>query len=149
MIRCGFSFMVSACVSLVVNMLIELIVQWITKDTTFNPLSPEFRAMFSTDSMAVYVNTLLYGLIGATFAGFSTIYEIERLGYLLQNLVFYICTACVWVPIVMFMWQLWRHSSALTSTLVAFAGTYFIMTIVGYKIKKQEIADINQLLQRR
>ncbi len=149
MIRCGFSFMISAFISMMINMLIELIVQLITKDITFSPLSPEFRAVFATESMAVYVNTLLYGLIGATFAGCSVIYELERIGYILQNLLFYICTACVWVPIVMTMWQLWRYPSALIGTLAGFAVTYLIMTIVGYRIKKQEIADINQLLQRR
>lgn len=149
MIRCGFSFMISAFISMMVNMLIELIVQLITKDTTFNPMSPEFRSMFATESMAVYANALLYGLIGATFAGCTVIYEIERVGYILQNLLYYICTACVWVPIVMFMWQLWRYPSALIGTFAGFAVTYLIMTIIGYKNKKQEIADINQLLQRR
>ena len=149
MVRCGFSFMISAFISMVVNMLIELIGQLITKDATFNPLSQEFRAVFATESMAVYVNALIYGLIGATFAGFSVIYEMERVGYILQNLLYYICTACVWVPIVMLMWQLWRYPSALISTFAGFVITYFIMTIVGYRIKKQEIADINQLLQRR
>lgn len=149
MVRYGFSFMISAFISMVVNMLIELIGQLITKDITFNPLSPEFRAVFATESMAVYVNALLYGLIGATFAGFSIIYEMERIGYILQNLLYYICTACVWVPIVMFMWQLWRYPAALIATFAGFALTYFIMTIIGYRIKKKEIEDINQLLQRR
>lgn len=148
-VRCGFSFMISAFVSMIVNMMIELCVQLITKDTTFNPLSPEFRAMFATDSMAVYVNALLYGLIGATFSGCAVIYEMERVCYILQNLLYFIFTACVWIPTVIFMWQLWRYPSALIGTLIGFAVTYFIMTIIGYKSKKREIADINKLLQRR
>lgn len=147
--RCGFSFMISAFVSMIVNMSIELTVQLLTKNMTFSPLSPEFRAMFATESMAVYANALLYGLIGMTFAGCAAIYEIERIGYILQNLLYYLCTACVWLPIVMLMWQLWRYPKALRSTFAGFAVTYLIMTFVGYKSKKQEIADINQLLQRR
>ena len=149
MMRCGFSFMISAFISMVINMLIELIVQLITKDITFSALSPEFRSVFATERMAVYVNALLYGLIGATFSGCTVIYELERVGYILQNLLYYICTACVWVPIVMFMWQLWRYPSAFISTFAGFVATYFVMTIVGYRIKKQEIEDINLLLQRR
>lgn len=149
MVRCTVSFMISTSISMIINMLIELVVWLITKDHTFNSLSPEFRAVFATESMAVYANALLYGLIGATFAGCSAIYEMERIGYILQNLLFYICTACVWVPVVMFMWQLWRYPSALISTFAGFAVTYFIMTIIGYRIKKKEIADINHLLQRR
>ncbi len=148
-IRCGFSFIISAFSGMVVNMLIELMIQMITKDSGLNPLSPEFRGLFETERMAVYVNTLLYGLIGATFAGFTVIYEMERIGYIIQNLIYYIGTACVWVPVVMFMWQLWRYPFALVSTFVGFVLTYIIMTIVGYKIKQQEIDDINRLIQRR
>lgn len=148
-IRCSISFMISAFCSMVINMLIELIVQLITGDLSFSPLSPEFRAVFATESMAVYVNALLYGLIGATFSGFCVIYEQERIGYILQNLLYYMGTACVWVPIVMFMWQLWRYPFALITTFVGFLMTYLIMTMVGYRIKKKEIADINQMLQRR
>lgn len=148
-IRCSISFMISAFCSMVINMLIELIVQLITRDFTFSPLSLEFRAFFATESMAVYVNALLYGLIGATFSGCVVIYEQERIGYILQNLLYYMGTACVWGPIVMFMWQLWRYPSALVSTFVGFLMTYLIMTMVGYRIKKKEIADINQMLQRR
>ena len=149
MIRCGFSFMISSFVSMIVNMLIELIVQVITKDTTFSPLSPEFRALFATESMAVYANSLLYGLIGAAFAGCAMLYEMERIGYILQNVLFFVLTSCVWLPVVMFVWQLWRYPFALLYTFLGFAVTYMIMTIVGYKSKKQEIADINQLLERR
>lgn len=140
--------MVSCICGLLVNMLIEIIGKSITGSETFCPLSPEFQAMFSSESIAVYVNILLYGVIGITFSSMTFIYEIGTLGYIFQNVIYYIATGIVWVPIVTFMWQLWRYPQALTSTLAGFAVTYVIMTVLGYKIKKQEIKKINLVLKK-
>lgn len=146
--RCSISFLISAFCGLIVNMLIEMIVRKITGNMKFSPLSPEFRALFSTESMAVYVNILLYGVIGLTFSGMTFIYEINKLGYIFQNILYYIGTGIVWVPIVTLMWQLYRYPKALVSTLIGFLATYVIMTVLGYRITKQEIETINLALER-
>lgn len=147
--RCCISFLVSAFCGLFVNMLIELIVGKITGNMQFSPLSPEFRAMFATESMAVYVNILLYGVIGLAFSGMTFIYEIHRIGYIFQNILYYIGTGIVWVPIVVIMWQLYRYPQALIGTLIGFLVTYVVMTILGYRITKQEIETINLALERK
>lgn len=147
--RCGISFMISSLCGLIVNMLIEIIVKEITGDEAFSPLTPEFRALFSSDSIAIYVNILLYGVIGLTFSVFSFIYEIERLGYIVQNILYYIATGMIWVPIIVSMWQLQRYPQTLISTFSGFVVTYIIMTIVGYKIKRREIDRINLVLEKQ
>lgn len=146
--RGSISFMISSLCGLVVNMLIEIIVKRITGNMQFSPLSPEFRAMFSSESMAVYVNILLYGVIGLTFSCMTFIYEIGKLGYILQNILYYIGTGIIWVPIVVFMWQLYRYPQALISTFAGFAIAYVVMTIVGYRITKQDVATINLALKQ-
>lgn len=145
--RCGISFLISAFCGLIVNMLIEMIVKGITGNMNFSPLSPEFRAFFSSESMAVYTNILLYGVIGMTFSGFTFIYEIEKIGYIFQNILYYIVTGIIWVPIVLSLWQLHHYPQALISTLAGFLVADVVMTIVGYKIKKQEVDAINLVLQ--
>ncbi len=147
--RCGISFLISAFCGLIVNMFVEIVVKEITGVKNFSPLSPEFRATFSSESIAIYVNILLYGVIGATFSGFTFIYEIERLGYIFQNIFYYIATGIIWVPIVVSMWQLYRYPQALISTFGGFLVTYVIMTILGYKIKKQEVDTINLVLEKQ
>ena len=57
--RCGISFSISAFCGLIVNMLIEIIVKAVTGSEDFSPLSAEFRALFPSESIAIYVNILL------------------------------------------------------------------------------------------
>lgn len=145
--RCGISFLISGFCGLIVNMLVEMIVKSITGNKDFSPLSPEFRAFFSSESMAVYTNILLYGVIGMAFSGFTFIYEIEKIGYIFQNILYYIATGIIWIPIVLSLWQLHHYPQALIPTFVGFLVTDVIMTVVGYKTKKQEVDAINLVLE--
>lgn len=147
--RCGKSFGISAICGLLVNMLIEVIVRGVIKDESFIPLAPEFVAFFPSETIAMEVNVLLYGVIGAAFSAAAWIYEQEKLGFVWQNLIYFLLTSIVWLPIVMLIWQLQKYPKALISTLAGFAGTYVIMSIVGYRITKSDVERINQALEQR
>lgn len=137
------SFIISAICGAIAMLLIELIVTKVTGMKEFRPISPEFMSMFPSETIAVEVNILLYGIIGAGFAAASVIYEQDKIGFVLQNLLYYLATSVVWVPIVMSIWQLGNNIKALTGTLAGFALSYIIMTVVGYKIAKRDIKEIN------
>lgn len=147
--RCGKSFGISAICGLLVNMLIEVIVRGIMKNEGFIPLAPEFVAFFPSETIAMEVNILLYGVIGAAFSAAAWIYEQEKLGFVWQNFIYFLLTSIVWLPIVMLIWQLQKYPKALISTLAGFAGTYVIMSIVGYRITKSDVERINQALEQR
>lgn len=147
--RCAKSFGISAICGLLVNMLIEVIVRGVMKNEGFIPLAPEFVAFFPSETIAMEVNILLYGVIGAAFAAAAWIYEQEKLGFVWQNFIYFLLTSIVWLPIVMLIWQLQKYPKALISTLAGFAGTYVIMSIVGYRITKSDVERINQALEQR
>lgn len=147
--RCGKSFGISAICGLLVNMLIEVIVRGVVKNEEFIPLAPEFVALFPSETIAMEVNILLYGVIGAAFSAAAWIYEQEKLGFVWQNFIYFLLTSIVWLPIVMLIWQLQKYPKALISTLAGFAGTYVIMSIVGYRITKSDVERINQALEQR
>lgn len=147
--RAAQSFAISAICGLVTNLLVELVVRAVTGDPEFTPYSPEFLEMFPSMAVAVEVNILLYGLIGASFSAATAIYEKERIGFLLQNLLYFLATGIVWIPIVTFLWQLNRYPEALYSTIFCFFITYCIMTVVGYHITRRDVKDINQVLEYR
>lgn len=140
-------FINSALCGLMVNLIIEVSVRMITGDEGFYPMSPEYMSLFPSASIAVEVNAMLYGLIGAAFAGMSFIYEKDSIGFIIQNIIYLILTSVFWIPIVMFVWQLHRYQQAFICTLSGFAATYVIMSVVGYKIAKQNIKEINILLE--
>lgn len=147
--RCVKSFGISAICGLLVNMLIEIIVRSVTKTESFVPLAPEFVALFPSETIAMEVNILLYGVIGVTFSAAAWIYEQEKLGFVWQNLIYFLLTSIVWIPIVMLVWQLQKYPQAFISTLAGFAGTYVIMSIVGYRITKSDVDRINRVLEQR
>lgn len=144
--RCIFSFAISSVCGAVTNLLIELFVRMIIGKEDFLPISPEFVALFPSDSIAVEVNVLLYGIIGIAFSAAATIFEKDRMGFIVQNVLYCIVTSLVWVPIVILVWQLDKYPRALIGTLCGFAVTYIIMSIVGYRITKKNIEEINQCL---
>lgn len=145
--RCATSFAISSFCGTVVNLVIEIIGRKITGMTDFTPFTKEYLELFSSQSLAVEVNILLYGLIGATFAAMAFIYEIDRIGFIFQNLIYFILTGVVWVPVVMLVWQLGRYPKALIGTIIGFAITYLIMSIVGYRTTKKEVEAINSFLE--
>lgn len=139
----------SAICGLVVLLLIELLVRKIAGIEDFSPLSPEYIALFPSQSIALEVDILLYGVIGATFSGMSFIYEKDRIGFVLQNIIYFVLTSVVWLPIVTLIWQLHRYPTALLGTLSGFTLTYLIMSVVGYRITKKEVAEINHILAQK
>ena len=144
--RCVSSFAISCVCGAIVNLLIEVIVRSVTGMENFSPLTAEFISLFPSESIAVEVNILLYGVIGAGFSAMMFIYDQDRIGFVIQNLIYYVLTALVWVPIVVFVWQINKYSEALICTLMGFLGTYIIMTVVGYKVTKKDIEEVNLLL---
>ena len=141
--RVSFSFVISSFFGLVVYMLIELIGSVIVGLEDFSALTPEYLALFPSETLALEAAVLFHGLIGAVFSAATFIYEKIEIGFIVQNIIYFVLTGIVWVPVVSFVWQLYRYPSAFFSTLGGFALTYVIMSVVGYNITKKEVAQIN------
>ena len=146
--RVFFSFSISCCCGLVVYMLIELIGNVLLGQEGFSGMTPEYMKIFPSETLALGAAVLFHGLIGATFSAATVIYEKLEIGFVLQNVVYFLLTGIVWIPIICFVWQLYRYPSALISTIGGFALTYVIMSIVGYNITKKEVAQINARLAK-
>ncbi len=145
--RISFSFAISSLCGLVVYMLLEWIVGiWIGIEG-FSALTPEFLALFPSETLALETAVLLHGVIGAAFAGASAIYERLEIGFVLQNMIYVAVTGLVWIPIVSLVWQLFRYPPAMFGTVCGFVITYVIMSIVGFRMTKKEIEEINECLE--
>lgn len=144
--RCAGSFAISCVCGAIANLLIEVIVRAVTGMENFSPLTAEYLSLFPSESIAVEVNILLYGVIGAGFSAMMFIYEQDKIGFVIQNLIYYVLTALVWVPIVVFVWQINKYREALVCTLIGFLASYVIMTVVGYKVTKKDVKEINLYL---
>lgn len=141
--RVSFSFAISCMCGLLVYMLTELIGSVIAGVEGFSVLTPEYLALFPSETLALEVAVLSHGLIGAVFSAATFIYEKVEIGFILQNILYFVLTGLVWIPVVAFVWQLYRYPSAFISTIGGFVMTYVIMSVVGYNITKKEVAQIN------
>ena len=138
----AFSFAISAFAGMMINLILDLIVNG-TGAVDFCSISPDFRALFPTTAIAAYINILLYGLIGATFSVSTLVFELERISFLIQSIVYFLITATVCLLITMVLWQLQRYPQALIITLAGYAVTHIIMFTIQYRNLKKDIREIN------
>lgn len=138
------SFVLSSFAGLLVNLIIDIIMN-ARGMTGFTSMSPDYVALFPTVTIAAYVNVFLYGIIGVTFALSALIYEVEKMGFLIQSIIYFVITSAVSVGITMILWQLHKYPAAFISTLAGYAVTYVIMTGIEYKKLKADIKVINEL----
>lgn len=144
--KCLNSFVYSTFFGILVNLIIEIVVRAIS-GFNYSPITPEFRAFFPSDTTAIFADALLYGVIGFIFSFMLFIYNYDKLGFVVQNIIYYTGTSIVWIPIIIFIWQLQKYPSALISTIIGFVVAEIIMTVVAYNITKKNIAAINSKIR--
>lgn len=141
----GFtSFALSSFAGLIVNLIIDIIMNARGLEG-FSSMSPDYVALFPSVTIAAYVNVLLYGVIGATFALSVYIYEVERIGFIIQSIIYFIITSSVCVGITILLWQLHKYPAAFISTLAGYLATHIIMMVIEYRKLKADIKVINEL----
>lgn len=138
------SFALSSFAGLLVNLLIDLIVNAV-EGPGFSSMSPDYVALFPSPTLAAYVNILLYGVIGATFALAAYIYELERIGFVIQSIIYFVVTSVVCVAITTLLWQLHKYPTAFICTLIGYAATHVIMITIEYRRLRADIKVINEL----
>lgn len=145
--RGAISFAISGFVGLMVNLMIDVIVNMCGLEN-FISIAPDFRAMFPTTVIAAYVNVLLYGMIGATFSLMTFIFDCNRVGYLIQILIYFLVTALVCMAITVGFWKLHHYPVALICTMAGYGVTYVILGIVQYRALKKDVQFINEELDK-
>ncbi len=138
------SFALSAFAGLLVNLIIDVIMSSVLK-TGFISMSPDYVAFFPSVTIAAYVNILLYGVIGATFSLAAYIYEVEKIGFIIQSIIYFVITSSVCVGITILLWQLHKYPAAFISTLAGYLATHIIMMVIEYRRLKADIKVINEL----
>ena len=87
----------------------------------------------------------LLGVIGATFALSAYIYEVEKIGVIIQSIIYFVITSSVCVGITILLWQLHKYPAAFFSTLAGYLATHVIMMVIEYRRLKADIKVINEL----
>lgn len=142
--RAMISFFISAFAGVLVNLFIDFVVN-ANGVTGFISMSPDFVKLFPTPVIAAYVNIMLYGLIGFTFSVMTFIYDVEKIGFAVQSIIYFVVTAAVCLSITVVLWQLYKYPAAFAGTLTGYAVTHVIMFVIGYRNLKKDIKEINEI----
>lgn len=137
------AFAVTATIEVVINLIINIVMELIGVKG-FSSMSPEFRNMFPTNEIAMYANIFVYGFIGTIFAVGSFVFDIDRLGFIIQNIIYLVLTGTAIVGITVLVWQLHRYHMAMACTIAGYGVTYLIIGIVEYRKLKEDIRQINE-----
>ena len=143
----AISFAIGSFSGLIVNLIIDVIGNMAGLED-FCSISPDFRALFPTSTMAAYFNVLLYGLISATFAMMTIVYEFDRIGFVIQSVIYFLVTSAACLVITMVLWQLQRYPAALIGTMCGYGMTHVIMITMAYRKLRRDVSEINQELLR-
>ena len=141
------SFSLSSFSGLIVNLIIDAIANS-AGDPPFYSMSPDFRALFTTPAMAAYTNVLLYGVIGFAFAAMTFLFDLKKMGLLIQWLLYFLSTGAVCITITTLLWQLHRYPRAFFMTVGGYGITYIIIAISQYLNLKKDVKEINESLKK-
>lgn len=125
---------------------ITIINSLIAADGQFYPLSPGILKTFETPIIAIIVQFLCTGFIGATFAASSCIFEKDEWSLLKQTIIHFLITSTV-MYICAFICNWFKHD--VINTLVwffVFAIYYLIFWLAFWLHYKKQIKDINKNL---
>ena len=138
--RIAMSFSISAFMGILINLITDVVVN-ATGNAGFISMSPQYVALFPTPVIAAY------GIIGAVFSGATAIYEVERIGFVIQSLIYFLITAAASMGITVVLWQLHHYPAAFISTMAGYLVTHIIMITIEYRKIKADIKTINELAE--
>ncbi len=136
----------SALVCMLINQLVGVAISLASGDGRYSPVTPAFAARFSNTATAVIVQLLLIGLVGATFAACSVVFEVERWSFLRQGAIHLAITSAVGIPICLFCWFPESRAGALT-LVGSWLGTYVVTWLSQYLIYRHRVKALDRKIR--
>jgi len=111
------------------------------------PMLPEYLAHFDNEVLAMLTQCLLVGLTATVFGAGAVIMETEKIGLVVQSVIYFVITTAVWVPVACFCWGLHKYPSSIIGVGISYVISYVISWVIQYKACKKNVELINRRLQ--
>ena len=136
----------SALACMLINQLVGVIRSLSSGDGRYSPVTPAFAARFDNTATAVIVQLLLIGLVGATFAACSVVFEVERWSFLRQGVIHLAITSAVGIPICLFCW--FPENTAWALALVgSWLGIYIVTWLSQYLVYRHRVKALDRKIR--
>lgn len=126
---------------------ITILISFFIADGYYSPCVPVLVDEFGSEIGAVVFQTVLCGLLGASFAAAPLIWEKENWSMAKQTGIYFFIIAIIMFPIAYFTH--WMEHSVFGFLLYAgvFAAVFVFMWVVQYCIWKNKIKGINKKIE--
>jgi glucan phosphoethanolaminetransferase (alkaline phosphatase superfamily) len=133
--------------SIAINVILSIIIMAAVNKPDYIPIVPDYAARFSSGTMALLVQWILIGFTSAAFGFWSIIMEYERIGLLLQSILYFVLTAIVWIPVAIFCWDLGKNIFSFITIVTSYLISYIVTWTIQYRNCKDSIKQINRKLE--
>lgn len=139
-------FLNGFCYSIAITLCVVLFVLVVAGKSV---MLPEFTERFENEAIALGVQLLFVGVMsGVTSAG-TVIFELKRMGLLVQSVLFLLLMLAAWIPVACYVWGFHKYTMSMISTLASIVVTYGICWGIQYKICSRDVKEINQRLNQK
>jgi len=108
---------------------------------------PELIYEFDSELNAVIFQTTLYGILGASFAAASVIWEMENWSIVKQTGIYFLITAATMLPVAYFGHWMERSVLGFVIYSAVFIAIFIFMWLVQYAIWKNKVKSIDRKIK--
>ena len=109
----------------------------------YQSVKPELVAAMGSEMSAVLLQTILCGILGASFTGASVVWEVENWSIVKQTGAYLLITVSTALPIAYFTYWMSHSLVGFLAYFGTFIGIFFIAWIIQYLIWKNRLGKIN------
>lgn len=128
---------------------ITILISLFAADGHYSPCVPALVDEFGSEIGAVIFQAVLCGLLGASFAAASLIWEKENWSIAKQTGVYFLVASITMFPIAYFTHWMEHSVSGFLLYVGIFAATFVLMWGIQYCIWKSKIKGINKKIKQR
>ncbi len=142
----GFRFINGFCYSIAITLFIVVLVMQVAGKPV---MLPEFVARYESEAHALGVQLLLVGIMSAVTSAGTVVFEMRRLGLLIQSIIFLFIMMAAWIPTTCFLWGFHKYPTTAVSCVLSMVGTYGICWFIQYKLCYRDVEEINRRLKEK
>lgn len=128
---------------------ITILISLFVADGYYSPCVPALVDEFGSEISAVVFQAVLCGILGASFAAASVIWEMEHWSIAKQTGIYFLVASITMLPIAYFTHWMEHSLSGFLIYIGIFVAVFVFMWVVQYCIWKNKIKSINNKIKER
>ena len=136
-------------VGITIGYLMTIINSLIFGNGNYYPVTPELVASMGNEINAVMLQSLLYAVIGFSFASSSVVWNMDSWSMLKQTALYFIINAVVMMPIAYGLNWMQHNSKGIIIYLAVFTLYFAVIWLIQYFIWKRYLKRMNTKLADR